>query len=160
MGWKSRVASVPLVLSFLFAASTPAFAQGGATSSIVGVVIDNTDAVVPGATVLVKSDATGAESQAVSGEHGRFTVPALNPGPYTVTVTLSGFKTSVLKEDIVTAGAPPTVRAKLEIGGLEETVVVASGTEIVQTQTAAVSTTLNTKAITTLPLTSRSTLNF
>ena len=56
------------------------------------------DAVVPGATVLVKSDATGAESQAVSGENGQFTVPALNPGTYTVTVTCRGFKTAVLKE--------------------------------------------------------------
>ena len=107
--------------------SSPVFAQGGATSSITGVVVDNTDAVVPGATVIVKSDATGAESQTVSGANGGFTVPALNVGTYTVTVTLQGFKTAVLKDVIVTAGGPATVRATLEVGGLDETVVVGSG---------------------------------
>ena len=156
MRWKYFIA--PLALALL--ASNPVWAQGTATSSIVGVVVDNTDAVVPGATVLVKSNTTGAESQAVSGENGQFTVPALNPGTYTVTVTLSGFKTTVLKDVIVTGGGPATVRAKLEIGGLEESVTVESASEVVQTQTAALSTTLNTKAITTLPLSSRSTLNF
>ena len=156
MRWKFFVAPVLLFLL----GCTPVFAQGGATSSISGVVVDNTDSVVPGASVLVKNDATGTEFQAVSGENGAFTVPALNPGTYTVTITLSGFKTSVLKGVIVTAGGPATVRAKLEVGGLEENIVVESASEIVQTQTAAVSTTLNTKAITTLPLSSRSTLNF
>src|SRR5918995_2925859 len=156
MRWKYVVAPVLLVLL----ANTAVFAQGGATSSIVGVVVDNTDAVVPGASVLAKSDTTAAESSAVSGENGQFTVPALNPGTYTVTVTLSGFKTSVLKDVVVTAGAPATVRAKLEIGGLEENIVVESASEVVQTRSSAVSTTLNTKAITTLPLSSRSTLNF
>src|SRR5918994_11717 len=109
MRWKDLVAPVLLVLL----GCTPVFAQGGATSSIVGVVVDNTDAVVPGATVLVKSDTTGAEFHAVSGGNGSFTVPALNPGTYTVTVTLSGFKTSVLKGVIVTSGGPATVRARL-----------------------------------------------
>jgi len=155
---RSRCLVVPAVLVLL--STGPVFAQGGATSSIAGVVVDNTDAVVPGATVVVKSDGTGAESQAVSSENGQFTVPALNPGTYTVTVTLSGFKTAVLKGVIVTAGGPATVRAKLEVGGLEENVVVEAASAVVQTQTAAVSTTLNTKAITTLPLTSRNTLDF
>ena len=154
MRWKS------LSVLFVLLSVAPVFAQGGATSSIVGVVVDNTDAVVPGATIVVKSDTTGAVSQAVSGENGQFTVPALNPGTYTVTITLSGFKTAVLKDVIVTAGGPANVRPKLEIGGLEENVVVEAASAVVQTTTSAVSTTLNTKAITTLPLSSRSTLNF
>jgi hypothetical protein len=156
MRWKSLVALTLVVCLH----TSPLLAQGGASSSIVGVVVDNSDAVVPGATVLVKSDATSAESQAVSGENGQFTVPALNPGTYTVTISLSGFKTAVLKGVIVTAGVPASVRARLEVGGLEENVVVEAASSVVQTETAAVSTTLNTKAITTLPLSSRSTLNF
>lgn len=156
MRWKSLVAAV--LLSLLAAA--PAFAQGVASSSITGVVVDNSDSVVPGATVLAKSDSTGAEFQAVTGSNGAFSIPALNPGTYTVTVSLSGFKTAVVKGVVVTAGGPATIRPKLEVGGLEETIIVATGSEVVQTQSAAVATTLNTKAITTLPLSSRSTLNF
>jgi hypothetical protein len=156
MRWKNLVGV--LFLSLLV--SSPALAQGTATSSIVGVVVDSADAVVPGATVLVKSDATGAESQAVTESNGSFTVPALNIGTYTITISMSGFKTVTLKDVIVTAGGPASVRAKLEIGALEENIVVEGASSVVQTQTAAVSTTLNTKAITSLPVSSRSTLNF
>jgi carboxypeptidase family protein len=157
MRW-SFVAAIALIASL--GSVTSARAQGTATSSIVGVVVDSADAVVPGATVLVKSDTTGAEYSVVTSAAGDFTVPALNVGTYTVTVTLSGFKTFVLKNVVVTAGGPSNVRAKLELGGLEESVVVQGGSEIVQTTSASVSTTLNTKAIVSLPVATRDSLNF
>jgi hypothetical protein len=141
-------------------AATPAAAQGTATSSISGVVVDSADSVVPGATVTVKSESTGAESYAVTSETGSFTVPALNIGSYTVTVALTGFKTAVLKGVTVSSGSPATVRPRLEVGGVTETVVVQAATEVIQTQTAAVSTTVNTKSIVSLPVSSRSTLEF
>ncbi len=147
------IALISLVLS------TPAFAQGGATSSITGVVVDTDGGFVPGATVTVKSDSTGAEFSAVTSSVGAFTVPTLNIGTYTVTVSLTGFKTAVLKDVTVTAGVPATVRAKLEVGGVSETVVVQGATEVIQTQSAAVATTINTKSIVSLPG-SRSTLDF
>jgi hypothetical protein len=140
--------------------STSAAAQGTATSSITGVVVDSGGGFVPGATVVVKSDSTGAESTTVSGTNGSFTVPALNVGNYTVTVSLQGFKTAVLKGVNVTAGIPATVRAVLEIGGITETVVVEGASQIIQTQSAASATTINTKAITSLPVGSRSALDF
>jgi hypothetical protein len=140
--------------------SVPASAQGTATSSISGVVVDSGDSVVPGASVTVRSETTGAESYAVSSATGAFTVPALNIGTYTVTVALSGFKTAVLKGVTVSSGTPATVRARLEVGGVTETVVVQAATEVIQTQSASVSTTVNTKSITSLPVSSRSTLEF
>ena len=60
----------------------------------------------------------------------------------------------------VNAATPASVRAKLEVGGLEETVIVSSGTEIIQTQSAAVSTTIDTNQILKLPTGSRSALEF
>jgi hypothetical protein len=139
---------------------TSASAQGTATSSITGVVVDSGGGFVPGATVVVKSDSTGAEFTAVSGANGSFTVPALNVGSYTVTVSLQGFKTAVLKSVPVNAGIPATVRAVLEIGGVTETVVVEGASQVIQTQSAAASTTINTKSITSLPVGSRSALDF
>src|SRR5262245_37403123 len=140
--------------------STSAAAQGTATSSITGVVVDSGGGFVPGATVVVKSDSTGAESTTVSGANGSFTVPALNVGSYTVTVSLQGFKTQVLKSVPVNAGIPATVRAVLDIGGVTETVVVEGASQVIQTQSAAASTTINTKSITSLPVGSRSALDF
>ena len=157
MRYKSlTIVSAVLLLSLV---STWAAAQT-ATSSITGVIVDSGGGFVPGATVTVKSDSTGAESTAVTQSNGAFTVPSLNVGIYTVTVSLQGFKTAILKDVTVTAGIPATVRATLEIGGVSETVVVEGATEVIQTQSAASSTTINTRSITSLPVGSRSALDF
>jgi hypothetical protein len=140
--------------------SAAAWAQGGTASSIIGTVTDASGAVIPGASVVVKSAATGAEYTATTNEQGGFTIPAVSTGTYTVTVTLSGFKTVVLNDVVVNVATPATVRAKMEVGGLEETVTVNSASEIIQTQSAAVTTTLDTNQILKLPTGSRSALDF
>ena len=148
------------VFTTSFALASPAaYAQGGATSTLSGTVTDASGAVIPGASINIKNNATGAESAAVTAENGTFSVPALNAGTYTVTVTLVGFKTAVLNEVVLNAGVPASVRAVLELGGLEERVVVQSGSELVQTQTSQVSSTLNANMLSNLPLISRAALN-
>src|SRR5262249_29531136 len=115
--------AVAVALSVL--AGTVAFAQGGNTSApLTGTAVDSSGAPVPGATVVVKNEATGATYQAVSGDKGTFAVPALQAGTYTVTVSLPGFKQSVTKGLKVLAATPTSLRAVLELGALEETVVV------------------------------------
>ena len=87
-----------LLCAFGFAlAPHLAFAQGSVAASLSGTVVDSSGAVVPGADVVVKNNATAATQSAVTGSDGLFTIPALEPGTYTVTVTLQGFKTAVLK---------------------------------------------------------------
>jgi carboxypeptidase family protein/TonB-dependent receptor-like protein len=141
--------------------TTSAYAQGGgATTSLSGTVSDTTGALIPGANVAVKNNATATEYQAVTNESGFFTVPALDPGSYTVTVTLMGFKTAVLNDVRVNAATPATIKVALEVGGVEETVVVSGGTEIIQTQTAAVATTIDANQILKVPTGSRSALEF
>jgi hypothetical protein len=147
-------------LTLLLVVTTVAFAQGGATSSISGTVTDASGAVIPGADIVAKNNATSAESRAVSSASGTFTIPALNAGTYTLTVTLIGFKTVILKDVVVNAGIPASVRATMEIGGLEENVVVQAASDIVQTQSATVATTLSVNQISKLPLTSRNALDF
>ena len=153
-----RQRSVTLVASALLvlATSAGAFAQGASTASIAGVVVDADQQVIPGATVVVKNNATGETFNTFSTERGVFSVPSLVTGTYTVTVTLEGFKTFVLDNVVVNAGVPASVRATLEIGGLTETIVVQSNSELIQTQSATVSTTLNTREVSNLPLSSRS----
>ena len=110
------------------ATSGPALAQGGSTAaSIIGTVTDASGAVIPGATVEVKNNATATTFNATTNDQGGFTIPAVDPGSYTVTVTLMGFKTAVLNNVNVNAGTPAAVRVRLEVGGLEETVVVSGG---------------------------------
>ncbi len=143
------------------AAHVPAFAQGGgATTSLSGTVTDTSGAIIPGANVVVKSNATATQFDAVTNESGYFSVPALDPGAYTVTVTLMGFKTAVLNDVRVNASTPATVKVALAVGGLEETVVVTGGAEIIQTTSAAVTSTIDANQILKIPTGSRSALEF
>jgi hypothetical protein len=137
---------------------TLAYGQGN--TPLTGTVVDSSGAVIPGADILAKNKAIGAETRAVTDEKGRFTIPALEPGDYTVTVSLMGFKTAVLPDIRHIVGTPTNISAKLELGKLEETVLVTGASEIVQTQTAAVTTTMSTKQITYLPLATRNTMDF
>ena len=159
IGWLSTRLSIAVFTAALALTGTAAYAQGGATSTLSGTVTDASGAVIPGADVRIKNNATGAQSTAVTADNGTFSVPALNAGTYTVTISLMGFKTVVLNDVVLNAGVPASVRPKLEVGGLEEMVMVRSGSELVQTQTSQVSNTLNTTMLTNLPLISRAALN-
>jgi hypothetical protein len=158
---KHRLIRFLLPLCLVALASAPVYAQGGgATSSLSGTVTDSTGGVIPGATVTVKNNATNTEFPAVTGENGGFTVPSIDAGVYTVTVTLMGFKTAVVSDVRVNAAVPATVRVALQVGGLEETVIVEGGSEIIQTQSPAVTATLDANQILKLPTGSRSALDF
>jgi hypothetical protein len=149
-----------LVLAVSALGAPAIFAQGGAVSSLAGTVTDSSGGVIPGASVTVKNMGTAATSEAVTNTEGQFTVPALNAGRYSVSVTLSGFKTVTINDVVLNAGVPAGITIKLEVGGVEEQVVVTGGSEVIQTQSSTVSTTLNVKQIQSLPLTSRSALDF
>jgi hypothetical protein len=149
------------VALFIAMTSASAFAQGGsATTIITGTIVDSSGAVLPGASVVAKNNATAEELVGVTNEQGQFTIPAVQAGTYTVTVTMPNFKTFVASDVRVSAGVPYSLKATMEVGGLNETVTVASGTEIIQTQSAAVSTTIDANQILKLPTGSRSALEF
>ena len=141
--------------------SASAFAQGGSGATIItGTVADSSGAVLPGASVVAKNNATAEELTATTNEQGQFTIPAVQPGTYTVTITMPSFKTAVVNDVRVNAGVPASVKVAMEVGGLTETVTVAGGSDIIQTQSAAVSTTVDTNQILKLPAVSRSALEF
>lgn len=139
-------------LAMVMAASL-AFAQGtGSSTTLSGLVTDAQKGVIPGADVLAKNNATGAEFRAVTDDGGRFAIASVPPGTYTVTVSLMGFKTAQLPDVTVLTATPASVNVTLEVGQLEETVVVTGATEIVQTQSANVATTLQVKQLQQLPV--------
>src|SRR5437867_5046715 len=157
---KNKIVRFALVVLVFGMGSLCAFGQAGATSSMSGVVVDSSGAVIPGAAVTARHNATGAEFKAVTAENGTFTIPALDPGEYTVTIFLAGFKQAGLSNTKLDVGVPRTVRATLEIGATSELVTVEAGAEILQTQSANIATTISVNQISNLPLVSRNPLNF
>jgi hypothetical protein len=143
-----------MILSFVTA--TRAVAQGGSLS---GVVVDPNGGVIPGVTVLVKNNGTGTAFESTTNAEGLFSVPALDAGVYTVTVSLSGFKTAILNDVRIAPGIPNNVKAVLEVGSVTETITVRTSSEIVNTQTATISSTLNVDQINQMPTPTRNALN-
>src|SRR5271166_2349147 len=88
-----RSATVILFALFVLASCGSMFAQNlVATGSLRGQVTDSSGAVVPGASVLVRSFATGVEKSAKTNSAGIYHVPALVPGSYSVLTSGKGFR--------------------------------------------------------------------
>jgi Carboxypeptidase regulatory-like domain len=150
-----------LLVSTLFVCATPAFGQGGVSgSTLSGVVVDSQGGVLPGATIAVKNNATSTEFRTVSDGKGEFVVPGLAPGDYTLSVSLSGFKTFVSPDVKMVAATPLTVKAALALGQVEENVVVVGATDVVQTQSATIQTTLEATQLQQLPLSTHTALDY
>jgi hypothetical protein len=128
------------------------------TSGISGSVRDVNGAVVPGATVTAKSDATNVSQSQTTTDAGVFAFPSLPVGTYTITVEKSGFKTFKKTGNALEVGTPLTVDATMEVGQVSETVTVTGGTEQLQTANATIGNVVEQKAIETLPLNGRNPL--
>ena len=84
------------LLFFLVVSSTGLlYAQGGAYGTILGIVTDNSGAVMAKASVDVTNVATNVSKHTETTSSGDFTVPYLTPGTYRVTVESKGFQKSV-----------------------------------------------------------------
>lgn len=138
--------------------SVTAFAQL-ATSSLIGTV-SGPDGVLPGASVTVKDNKTGKEIVVKADDSGGFKVSNLEIGFYTVTVTSQGFKTFTANDVKLEVGKDYNLTPQLEVGGVNETVTVTAGADIVNSTDAKLNGTVSNRQLTELPLLSRNPLNF
>jgi len=150
-----------IALTMLLVATISCFAYAqGTSSSLSGVVVDQSGAVVPGADVKIKNDATGVEFKTVTAENGTFSIPALDAGTYTGTIAMVGFKQAIIKDIKIVSATPGNIRVTLQVGGSNETVTVVANAELLQSQTANVATTLTLHQIASLPLPTRNAIDF
>jgi hypothetical protein len=114
----TRVSSKLLLLFVLIAIlATPLVAQSPNTATLIVNVVDQTGAVVPDATVSVVNAATGASRQAVSGNDGSATIPALAlTGTYTLRVSREGFGSEERTNIALRSGETATLRVTLLVG--------------------------------------------
>jgi Carboxypeptidase regulatory-like domain len=139
-------------LCFLVAAA--AFAQAP-VGTISGVVRDQSDAVIPHATITIRNSATGVERHLISGGDGAFSAPSLPAGDYTVTVELQGFRTQ--RTDVTVAtGRTVSMDLRMMLGEATEMVNVAAAASHVETQAYAITGVITRQKIQELPLNGRS----
>jgi hypothetical protein len=129
-----------------------------ATASVAGSVVDASGAAVPGASVAVRNLDTGAERTVQSNGLGYYVVTALAAGPYSVTVSKTGFQTQTVPQLILEVDQNATINVSLNVGAVAETVNVTAEAAAVDTRTATLNTVINQRQITELPLNGRNVL--
>ena len=125
------------------------------TGHIAGFVRDSSVAAIPGATVTVENEGNHDRRLAVTDSRGFYAIPDLPVGSYTLTAELNGFKRFVKTAIKLSAAAQVTVDVQLEVGSMEETVEVRASTSTVQTSTAQVARTVDSRQIQELTLNGR-----
>ncbi|MGH9371708.1 MAG: carboxypeptidase-like regulatory domain-containing protein, partial [Vicinamibacterales bacterium] len=143
-----RVCRAGLAL-FLLSLAIPGYAQQ--TGAISGKVVDTGGAVLPGVTVEARSDVLPAPRVAVTGDTGGYRLPALVPGTYTITFTLSGMQ-EVTREARVQLGQETAVDARLGVQGLTETVTVTATASLIERDSATIKSGVSNEQIMALPV--------
>ena len=144
---------VALAIVAILAAAAPARAQI-TTGNISGTVNDSQGGVIPGATVVLKSETRGtASAPVVTNEAGVYVFPNITPDVYTIEVTMDSFKTVRRTNIRVSGGDRVGVPAMvLEAGGVAETVNVSAEALLVQSQSAERSFAVSSEQIEGLPI--------
>ena len=140
----------------LLAAASLASAQ--VTGAIQGTATDASGAAVPGAALVLTNIATGQTRQAQSSGEGYFLFPDLGAAHYRLRLTAAGFKELVFEDLLVNVGQQLTVRPKLEVGTISETVEVSATPPPVTTTSSSVAQTVDGQRIERLPLNGRNAL--
>jgi hypothetical protein len=131
------------------ALALPAHAQQ--TGSISGKAVDSGGGVLPGVTVEARSDVLPGPRVATTGAAGEYQLPALPPGNYTVTFTLSGMQ-EVTRKAQVLLGQDVPVDAELGVQGVSENVTVTASATLVDRESASIKSGLSSEQISGLPV--------
>lgn len=156
---KSR-ALIFAVVSCLFVASPLRAQSQSAGGSIDGTVSDESGAVLPGATIVIRNQDTGLAREVKSDAQGFFKAPLLSVGSYEITVSLSGFATTKRPNVRLSIGEALTVDARLKVASQQEEVTVTADAPIIETSRTHQASTVGERAVSNLPVNGRNFIDF
>lgn len=146
-----------LVLGLALAGAVPAAAQTVTTGVLSGAVVDPQGGVLPGATVVAVHVPTGTTYEGVTQADGRFSLLNVRAGgPYTITVTMSGFRKDEQTGIMVNLGEERTVAFALKLESVTETVTVTATAPTIDTMRAGTGANISGEIKESLPTISRS----
>jgi hypothetical protein len=153
----SRTARHVLVVTLLACLGmAPEIPAQSATGTIVGTVRDDTGAVLPGTTVVIRNTETSQTRELVTDDQGRFIAPNLPPGQYELKASLTGFATVVRSGIRLTVGREAVVDFPMKLGEIAENVLVVGESSLVDTRNASTGGLIAEEQIKGLPLNGRS----
>ena len=138
----------------VWAALTSTAAAQITTGTVAGAVKDDQGLRIPGATVILVSEARGTRTApVVTNTTGDFVIPNVTADTYTIEVSMSGFKT-LRRAGIAVSGGDRVGLGELSIaiGGTSETVTVTAETAIIQSQSGERSFRITTTEVENLPI--------
>src|SRR5512145_726201 len=115
----------------------PVSASAQQTGAIIGKVVDTGGGVLPGVTVEARSDVLPSPRVTTTESNGQYRLPALPPGNYTLTFTLSGMQTAT-RQAQVQLSQETVVDGTLGVGSVEETVTVTATASLIDRETATI----------------------
>jgi hypothetical protein len=119
-------------------------------------VADQSGAVVSSADVVLQDLATNETRTATTGSAGSYTFAGLPTGNYKLTVSKSGFVTQVFESVTVSATRMTDVKSVMRVGALNEQVVVSGeAVPVLETDSNAITGTIDMKQVEDLPLVGR-----
>ncbi len=158
---KVELRRLGLALAALLALSVPAWPQSQATTGVIeGVVLDESGAPVPAATVTLRNTATNFERVVSTDGDGRFRGLLLPLGPYRVSVGLAGFATAVREGISLAVGQTVNLTFTLKVSAVQEEIVVSGDAPVIETTRAEGADRIDEAAIEGLPNNGRNFLDF
>lgn len=139
-----------LFVAALALLSVPASAQL-TSGNVTGTVYDPGGAAVPGAVVVAHNTATGIETTTQTTSKGDYVFENLPVGTYTVSATAAGFSKAEVANVVVQLNATSTANITLPIGKTSTSVQVTDSVPAIDTSTAQMQTTFETKQLADLP---------
>ncbi|MBT9331555.1 TonB-dependent receptor [Paracidobacterium acidisoli] len=157
--WRKDLVRKPMlaaaVLLLLLFANPPALRAQIDTGSVSGTVTDQQSAVVPGARVEIRNEATGYTDAQPSKQNGTYNFPTVRIGDYVVTVTANGFRKQIHEHVTVAIQQQVVLSFQMQLASTSSTVEVTTGQSTLQTENASVSQIVGTEEINSLPLNGR-----
>ena len=147
-----------LVFMLLVASASAAFSQGVTTSSINGIVVDETGEGLPGANVVATHLPSGTRYGSVTNLEGRFLIPGMRiGGPYTIMSSFIGYESQTVESVVLSLGVASNVNFKMSDSDseLEEVLVTGERNAVFSSDRTGASTSIGNQQLSTLPTISR-----
>ena len=156
--WRMRFLLSVAAAALLLGSALPVAAQDY-RGKVQGSVTDVNTAAIPGARVVLRNDETGVEVVRQSDSDGHYQFDFVDPGTYTVTVELAGFKKAEQKNVLVRQRGDVTADVTLEVGGVADVVTVEAPPVQVEFTTSSSALTIDNAIIDQLPIRGRNPYN-